>query len=76
MDGIGGTLCGEVLNEGPEPCNFGLAMETTVRKVCAHPSGERKRPVSFCPDETPNCKNDCDVNVDPEDTRRSRFGLG
>ena len=51
-------------------------METSAREVSAHPSGERKRPVSFRADETPNRKDDCDVNVDPEDTRRSRFGLG
>jgi len=76
MDGIGGTLCRDVLDEGPEPCNFGLAMETSAGDVRAHPSGERKRPVSSRPDETPNRKDDCDVNTDPKDTRRLRFGLG
>jgi len=33
MDGIGGTLCRDVLDDGPEPCNFGLAMETSAREV-------------------------------------------
>jgi len=41
MDGIGGTLCREVLDEGPEPCHFGLGMETSAGDVCAHPSGDR-----------------------------------
>ena len=76
MDGIGGTLCREFLDDGHKPCNVGLGMETSARKVCVHPSGERKRPVSFRPDETPNRKDIRNINTDPEDTRRSRFGLG
>jgi len=51
-------------------------METPARKVRAHPSGERKRPVSFRPDETPHRKSIRDVKTDLEDTRRLRFGLG
>jgi len=51
-------------------------METPAGEVRAHRSGERKRPVSFLPDETPKRKDDCDVNTDPEDSRRLRFGLG
>jgi len=76
MDGIGGTLCREVLDDGREPCNVGLGMDTLVVVVRFHPSGERKRPVSFRPDETHNRKGFHNVNTHPEDTRRLRFGLG
>jgi len=51
-------------------------METPASEVRAHPSGERKRLVSFRPDETPSRKRFRNVNTHPEDTRRLRFGLG
>jgi len=64
------------LDDGSEPSNVGLGMETPAWEVRAPPSGERMRPVSLRRDEMPTRECIRDVNTHPEDTRRLRFGLG